>query len=164
MNDTIDPSIKAKQLCTGKFLIFTLADEEYGFHIRHVKEIIAMMPITVVPQTPDFVKGVMNLRGKVIPVIDLRSRFLMESICYTDRSCIIIVEDHTGEHETFVGIVVDAVSEVLSIDENEIEQTPSFGGQLDTRFILCMANMNDSVKILLNTEQILQIKDPVSDE
>jgi len=139
----------------GKYLTFALADEEYGIGILKIKEIIGMMPITTVPQTPEFLKGVINLRGKVIPVTDLRLRFGMESIDYTDRTCIIVVEIE-GETGTIqVGIVVDTVSEVLNVSESEIEDTPAFGTRLDTEYILGMAKMEGGIKILLDINRVL---------
>ena len=123
----------------GKYLTFSLGQEEYGIGILKIKEIIGMMPITPVPQTPDFVQGVVNLRGKVIPVVDLRRRFSMEAIDYTDRTCIIVVEVDAESAMVQVGVVVDAVSEVLNIRASEIEDTPSFGTRLDTDYILGMA-------------------------
>jgi len=139
----------------GKYLTFQLGDEEYAIGILKVKEIIGMMPITAIPQTPEYVKGVINLRGKVIPVIDLRLRFGMEEAEYTDRTCIIVVEvDFEGE-PLVMGLVVDAVSEVAQIKEDEIEDTPSFGTSLDTNYILGMAKTEDSVKIILDIDRIL---------
>ncbi|MCP3925196.1 MAG: purine-binding chemotaxis protein CheW [Desulfobacterales bacterium] len=139
----------------GKYLTFVLNKEEYGIGILKIKEIIGMMPITTVPQTPDFVKGVINLRGKVIPVIDLRLRFYMKSIEYTERTCIIVVEI-AGEAGTIqIGIVVDAVSEVLNIKGEEIEETPTFGTKLNTEYILGMAKMEGGVKILLDIDSVL---------
>ena len=120
-----------------------------------MKEIIGMMPITPIPQTPPYVKGVINLRGKVIPVIDLRLRFGMEEAEYTDRTCIIVVEVSLGSESVIMGIVVDAVSEVSQIKAEEIEDTPSFGTTLDTSYILGMAKTDDSVKILLDIDKIL---------
>lgn len=114
-----------------------------------------MMPITTVPQTPEFVKGVINLRGKVIPVIDLRLRFGMEAIDYTERTCIIVVEI-TGQTDIIqIGIVVDAVSEVLNINEEDVEETPTFGAKLNTDYILGMAKMEGGVKILLDIDRVL---------
>ena len=112
----------------GKYLTFSLADEEYGIGILRIREIIGMMPITVVPQTPEFVKGVINLRGKVIPVVDLRLRFDMQESDYTERTCIIVIETQAPNHSSLtMGIVVDSVSEVLNIKNDEIEDTPTFG-------------------------------------
>ena len=139
----------------GKYLTFTLADEEYGIGILKIKEIIGMIPVTSVPRTPEFVKGVINLRGKVIPVIDLRLRFGMVSMDYTERTCIIIVEVSGPSGEVMMGIVVDSVSEVLNIKSDEIDETPRFGMALNTDYILGMAKSDRSVKILLDIDQIL---------
>jgi len=143
----------------GKYLTFTLAGEEYGIGILKIKEIIGMMPITSVPRTPRFVKGVINLRGKVIPVVDLRLRFGMEEIEYTERTCIVVVEIAGGSGTVLMGIVVDSVSEVLNIKGNDIEDTPSFGAKLNTDYILGMAKMEGGVKILLDIDQVLSTEE-----
>jgi purine-binding chemotaxis protein CheW len=143
----------------GKYLTFTLADEEYGIAILKVKEIIGMMPITSVPQTPVYVKGVINLRGKVIPVTALRLKFELDEIEYTDRTCIIVVEIEGHANTIQVGIIVDSVSEVLNIKEEEIEDAPSFGTQLDTNYILGMAKMEGGVKILLDIDRVMSAKE-----
>lgn len=140
----------------GKYLTFTLNKEEYGIGILKVKEIIGMMPITPVPQTPEFVKGVINLRGKVIPVIDLRLRFGMEKVLYDERTCIVVVEAETGEDRTLIGIVVDSVSEVLNIRAELIEETPAFGTEPTTDYILGLAKTEGSLKILLDIDKVLQ--------
>ncbi len=114
-----------------------------------------MMAITTIPQTPEIVKGVINLRGKVIPVVDLRLRFGMDSIDYTDLTCIIVVEIEGQSDTVMIGIVVDAVSEVLNIKGEDIEETPAFGTRLDTDYILGMAKMEGGVKILLDIDQVL---------
>lgn len=139
----------------GKFLTFNLAGEEYGIGILKIKEIIGMMPVTTVPQTPEFVKGVINLRGKVIPVVDLRLRFGMEEIDYNERTCIIVVEIQGQTGTVLTGIVVDSVSEVLNIRSDEIENTPAFGSNLNTEFILGMAKNEGEVKILLDIDRVL---------
>ena len=139
----------------GKYLTFSLAGEEYGIGILKVKEIIGMMNITPVPQTPAFVKGVINLRGKVIPVVDLRLRFALEAAAYTERTCIIVVEIRGHSGAVPMGIVVDAVSEVLNIRAVDIENTPCFGVKLDTDFILGMAKTDGGVKILLDIDRVL---------
>lgn len=139
----------------GKYLTFSLAMEEYGIGILKVKEIIGMLPVTLVPQTPAFVKGVINLRGKVIPVVDLRLRFGMEAETYTERTCIIVVEIEKEEARVLIGIVVDAVSEVLNIKAEDIEDSPTFGAKLDTDYILGMAKSGGTVKILLNIDRVL---------
>lgn len=144
---------------TGKYLTFTLDKEEYGIGILKVKEIIGMMAITSVPRTPEFVKGVINLRGKVIPVLDLRLKFNMGEAPYTERTCIIVVEIDSDESTILIGIVVDSVSEVLNIQENEIEDTPAFGTKLNTNYILGMAKMEGGVKILLDIDRVLTVKE-----
>jgi purine-binding chemotaxis protein CheW len=152
---TMDQAVKAMTEREGKYLTFTLADEEYGIGILKIKEIIGMMPVTTVPQTPDFVKGVINLRGKVIPVMDLRLRFGMEAIDYTERTCIIVVEIEGDSGTIMIGIVVDSVSEVLNIKGEDIEDTPTFGTKLNTDYILGMAKTENSVKILLDIDRVL---------
>ena len=153
--ETMDQATKAMTEKEGKYLTFSLDKEEYGISILKIKEIIGMMTITPVPQTPRFVKGVINLRGKVIPVIDLRLRFGMEEIEYTERTCIIVVEIAGQSGTVLIGIVVDAVSEVLSIKGEEIEETPTFGTTLNTDYILGMAKMEGGVKILLDIDRVL---------
>lgn len=155
----INPADTAATKKAGKYLTFNLAQEEYGIGILKIKEIIGMMPITKIPRTPEFVKGVVNLRGKVIPVIDLRLKFDMEKISYTERTCIIVVEIDSKEMTVLIGIVVDSVSEVLNIKENQIEETPSFGVNLHTNYILGMAKADGGVKILLDIDRVLNTQE-----
>jgi purine-binding chemotaxis protein CheW len=146
----------ATQTREGKYLTFSLKEEEYGIEILKIKEIIGMMTVTQIPKTPPYVKGVINLRGKVIPVVDLRLRFSMEESEYTERTCIVVVDIRHGSGRDFlIGIVVDAVSEVLNIKEAEIEETPNFGTKLDTDYILGLAKTAGGVKILLDIDQVL---------
>jgi len=135
----------------GKFLTFFLADEEYGLEILKVREIIGMMPITPVPRTPQFVLGVINLRGRVIPIVDLRLKFDMARAEQTDETCIIVVE--AGGIQ--MGIVVDKVSEVLDINADEIEDVPSFGDEVNTDYILGVGKSSDRVKLLLDIDKVL---------
>jgi purine-binding chemotaxis protein CheW len=139
----------------GKYLTFVLAGEEYGVSIRKVKEIIGLMPISKVPRTAKYVKGVINLRGKVIPVMDIRVKFDMEEEASTQRTCIIVVEINGKNGMVQIGILVDAVSEVLTIKSPEIEESPVLGDDVDTAFILGMAKMNNGVKILLDMDKVL---------
>ncbi len=143
----------------GKYLTFSLAREEYGVGILKVKEIIGMMPITLVPRTPPFVKGVINLRGKVIPVVDLRRKFGVEDLDYTERTCIIVMEISGQGGSILIGMVVDSVSEVLNIKGGEIEDAPNLGSNLDTNYILGMAKMNGGVKILLDIDRVMHWED-----
>ena len=153
--DTIDQAISVMSDREGKYLTFVLAGEEYGISILKIKEIIGMMPITTIPQTPEFVKGVINLRGKVIPVVDLRLRFGMERINYTERTCIVVVEISGEAGTVMIGVVVDSVSEVLNIRAKDIEETPAFGTKLNTDYILGMAKSEGGVKILLDIDKVL---------
>lgn len=139
----------------GKYLTFALGKEEYGLEILKVREIIGYMEITAVPRTPSCVKGVINLRGQVISVIDLRTKFGMPAAERTDETCIIVVEIRSGERKLNVGIVVDRVSEVLDIASEQIEAPPSFGSELDTNFILGMGKIGEAVKILLDIDRVL---------
>jgi len=151
--DTQETQGNASQ--AGKYLTFGLAQEEYGIGILKIKEIIGMMPITALPQTPGFIKGVINLRGKVIPVTDLRLKFGLEEQDYTDRTCIIVVEINNHSRSLTMGLVVDAVSEVANIKSEDIEKTPSFGTALQTDYIQGMAKIAGGVKILLDIDRVL---------
>ncbi|MBM4350473.1 MAG: purine-binding chemotaxis protein CheW [Deltaproteobacteria bacterium] len=159
LTKTMDQVVKAMVNREGKYLTFSLAGEEYGIGILKIKEIIGMMAITTVPRTPAFVKGVINLRGKVIPVVDLRLKFGMEEMGYTERTCIIVVEIAGQGGSVLIGIVVDSVSEVLNIKSTDIEETPTFGAKLDTDYILGMAKMNGGVKILLDIDKVLSAEE-----
>jgi purine-binding chemotaxis protein CheW len=139
----------------GKYLTFVLAGEEYGVEILRVREIIGMMDITAVPSMPHYVLGVINLRGKVIPVIDMRSKFSMPSVDQTSESCIIVVD----VHGSLMGAVVDKVSEVLDILGTEIEDAPSVGAGTDNSIILGMAKSKGRVKILLDIDKVLSDAD-----
>ena len=136
----------------GKYLTFSLGREDYGLEILKVREIIGIMNITAVPQVPEYVKGVINLRGKVIPVIDLRLKFKMPPIEITAETCIIII----NLKDVMIGIIIDQVKEVLDIKQDRIEATPNFGANVHTDYILGIGKVNDSVKILLNIERILE--------
>ena len=155
----MDQAVKVMKDREGKYLTFALADEEYGIGILKVKEIIGIMPITTVPRTPEFVKGVINLRGKVIPVVDLRLKFGMEEIGYTERTCIIVVEIAGSSGAVMMGIVVDSVSEVLNIKGDDIEDTPALGTSLNTEYIMGMAKIEGGVKILLDIDRMLSAEE-----
>jgi purine-binding chemotaxis protein CheW len=148
-----------KEELSGKYLTFILAGEDYGIAILKVKEIIGMMAITPVPKTPSYVKGVISLRGKVIPVTCLRQKFGMNEVAYTERTCIIVVEIAGHAGSVPVGIIVDSVSEVANIRGDIIQESPSFGSKVSTEFILGMANMDGKVKILLDIDRILSRED-----
>jgi len=139
----------------GKYLTFALGSEEYGLEILKVREIIGYVEITAVPQTPHHVKGVINLRGQVIPVIDLRAKFGMDTAEITEESCIIVVEIAQGKRTFQTGIIVDHVQEVLDIGGGDIEEVPQFGSSVNTDFILGMGKIENTVKILLDIDKVL---------
>lgn len=142
----------------GKFLTFFLAGEEYGIEILKVHEIIGFMNITRVPRTPNFVRGVINLRGKVIPVMDLRLKFGMESQEPTDETCIIVVQVQHVE----MGVLVDKVSEVLDIAAKDIDDAPSFGAEVNTDYILGIGKSQDRVKLLLDIDKVLSKQEVIN--
>jgi purine-binding chemotaxis protein CheW len=159
VTNTMDREVNVTTDRGGKYLTFSLVAEEYGIGIRKVKEIIGMMAITVIPQTPAYVKGVINLRGKVIPVIDLRLKFGIEEMEYTDRTCIIVMEVMSNNGKILTGIVVDAVSEVLNVRAADIEDTPTFGAGMNTDYILGMAKAGAAVKILLDIDKVISAQE-----
>ncbi len=150
MQATLDARDAKSSTLGGKYLTFSLAGEEYGVEILKVREIIKIMDITSIPQVPGDVKGVINLRGKVIPVIDLRLKFGMEQADYTDQTCIVVVD--VG---SLVGIIVDTVQEVLDIAGDQIDPPPPLGAQVDTSFVLGMGKVKGDVKILLDIDKVL---------
>jgi purine-binding chemotaxis protein CheW len=143
----------------GKYLTFVLGRESYGIEVLTIREIIRVTDITSVPQMPEYIKGVINLRGKIIPVIDLRLRFAMGESAYTERTCIVVVEIDGLGGKLHIGVVVDSVSEVLNIKGTDIEDTPSFGTALNTQYIFGMAKTGGSVKILLDIDKVLSCED-----
>ena len=139
----------------GKYLAFALGQEEYGLPVLKVREIIKVMDITQVPQVAAHVRGVINLRGKVIPIIDLRLKFGFPAQDYTERTCIIVVDVSMSGMSVMMGVVVDSVSEVLNVAAAEIDQAPEFGDRITTDYILALAKVKGTVKILLDLDRVL---------
>ena len=140
----------------GKYLTFSLAGEEYGIGILKIREIIGMLPITSVPETPRYVKGVINLRGKVIPVMDLRLRFNLEAKAADDNTCIVVVNlTRQDGSAVLTGLIVDAVEEVLNINSADIEGAPEVGSQVTTECILGLAKTKNTVVTLLAIELVV---------
>ena len=156
------PVSAAAEKRTGKYLAFRLGKEDFAIQVLKVREIVGIQDITSVPQMPAYVKGVINLRGKVIPVVDLRLKFGLEEREYTQRTCIIVVQVHSGGIAIQSGIIVDEVSEVLNLSAAEIEDTPDFGEDVGTPYLLGMAKAKDSVKMLLDIDQILANSETMS--
>jgi purine-binding chemotaxis protein CheW len=153
MTTAIATETRAK---AGKYLTFALGKEEYGIEILKVREIIGHMAITAVPQMPDYVKGIVNLRGQVIPVVDLRSRFGMETKEVTDQTCIIMVDIHQADRSFFAGLVVDRVQEVLNIEKGNIDDAPQFGTDVNTDFLLGIGKAGSAIKLLLDIDRVLE--------
>ncbi|MCC6341825.1 MAG: purine-binding chemotaxis protein CheW [Bryobacterales bacterium] len=145
----------------GKYLVFQLGREEFGIRVLKVREIMGIQDITAVPQTPVHVKGVINLRGKVIPVVDLRLKFGLPEQDYTQRTCIIVVQVRAGGPQAamLTGIVVDGVAEVLNVSGSDIEDMPDFGDGTATPYLLGVAKVKGKVKILLEIDQVLSSQD-----
>lgn len=143
----------------GKYLTFQIGKEEFGVAVLKVREIMGVQDITAVPRTPAYLKGVINLRGKVIPVVDLRLKFGLAAIDYTQRTCIIVVQVKGASGPLLMGIVVDEVSEVLTLASADIEDTPDFGANVETRYILGLAKVKDKVKILLDIDEVLSAQE-----
>ncbi|MCW5963118.1 MAG: purine-binding chemotaxis protein CheW [Bryobacterales bacterium] len=152
------PLQKARQR-TGKYLTFQIDDEEFGVLVLRIREIMGIQAITSVPHTPTHVKGVINLRGKVIPVIDMRLKLGLERRDYDRRTCIIVASVQTGADAVLMGIVVDGVSEVVTISEEQIEDPPKFGGGVQVRYLLGMAKTSGKVKLLLDIDEALSAED-----
>jgi purine-binding chemotaxis protein CheW len=150
------PVLSAPGSRAGKYLIFHLGSEEFGAEVLKVREILGLQDITCVPQVPIFVKGVINLRGKVTPVIDLRLKFGLPPQEYTPRTCIVVVRTHLAGEDLHIGMIVDGVVEVLSLAVGEIEDTPDFGPGVTTPYLRGMAKVKGKVKILLDIDQVLQ--------
>ncbi|HAJ57522.1 MAG TPA: chemotaxis protein CheW [Candidatus Omnitrophica bacterium] len=135
----------------GKYLTFALGGEEYGLQIHQVREIIGLMGITPVPQVPSYVKGVINLRGKIIPVVDIRAKFAMGQVEYTAKTCIIVL----NVLNVLMGILVDRVCDVVEMVQKDIEPAPAFNTTVDMNFILGIGKIGERVRILLDIEKIL---------
>lgn len=156
--DTIDKPNRTRGLASmakaGKYLTFRLASEVYGLEILKVREIIGLVSVTRIPQMPDYIRGVINLRGKVVPVLDLRRRFGMPATTDTEETCIIVVDIKAASGKLLMGVVVDAVSEVLDISGEQIEEAPALGSTVGETFIHGIAKLKDDVKILVDIDRV----------
>jgi len=150
-----DTSVGVGAKLAGKYLTFRLGEEEYGLEILKVQEIIQMQAVTRVPRTPAYVGGVINLRGKVIPVIDLRKKLGLPAVENTDKTCIIVVQIGSDAGKIVTGIIIDEVKEVLDVAAENIEETPDFGSSINTEFILGIGKIGQNVKILLDIDKVM---------
>jgi purine-binding chemotaxis protein CheW len=147
---------KSKLNLEGKYLTFSLDGQQYGIDILRIKEIVGMLPLRSIPQAPPYIRGVISLRGRTIPVIDLRVKFGLGAPASGDRSCIVVLDsDHAGPALP-IGVAVDSVSEVLTIRSSQIDPTPTFGARIDTRHILAMAKAENGIRMLLDIDHVLQ--------
>jgi purine-binding chemotaxis protein CheW len=154
-------AIPTQMARAGKYLIFSLSGEEFGAEVLKIKEIMGMQNITAVPNTASCVKGVINLRGQVIPVLDLRIKFNLPPVEYTQRTCIVVVDTQIATKSTLMGAIVDGVTEVLTLIPEDIVDTPDFGNGSDSPYLLGMAKVKGKVKILIDIQQVLGSSDPI---
>ena len=163
MSQTLERQPAAAAVATdpraGKYLTFTLGKEEFGIQVLRVKEIMGVQDITAVPGTPAHLKGVLNLRGKIIPVVDLRLKFDLPEAPFTQTTCIVVVQVVQAGEQGMIGLIVDGVCEVLNLNGTEIEDAPDFGEGVDTPFVLGIAKTKTGVKILLKIEDILTFQE-----
>ncbi|MGL1903016.1 MAG: chemotaxis protein CheW [Fibrobacterales bacterium] len=143
----------------GKYLTFKLGTEEYGVSILKVQRIIQQQKITPIPHTPEYIKGVINLRGSVIPIVELRAKFSMDSVENTDNTCIVVVQVGAARGEVVMGFLIDSVSEVLYISESQLQETPTFGEGISVEFITSVAKINSRVIMLLDINKIMSVGD-----
>lgn len=155
MTETESNKTEIAESRAGKYLTFRLGEEEFGLEILKVQEIIQLQTITRVPRTPEYVRGVINLRGKVIPVVDLRLKFGLQRAEDTEKTCIVVVQIRHADTIVVMGIIIDEVREVLDIPGASIEDAPDFGASIETEFILGMGKIGQNVKILLDIDKVL---------
>lgn len=155
MSTATAPEAKSTASLAGKYLTVVLDNEAYGIAVLKVREIIRMQKITPVPQMPAFVKGVINLRGRVIPVVDMRVKFGLKAE-FAERTCIVVVQVRLPSQQTVqMGLIVDSVEEVVTLTATEIEPTPEFGARLNTDYLLGMAKVKGTVKTLLDIDRVV---------
>ena len=156
MADFLNPEIEEDGE-KGKFMTFQTGNEIFGISISYVNEIIVIQPITAIPEVEDYVKGLINLRGKIIPVIDVRTRFNLEPIEYTDRTCIIVI----SVKNMSIGLIVERIAEVENIMDEDIVPPPKIGNRdnLQNKFVYGVARTGDTVKLLLDPEKLIKDED-----
>jgi purine-binding chemotaxis protein CheW len=148
----------AAHAAAGKYLTFVLGRESYGIEVLKIREIIRLVDITAVPQMPEYIKGVINLRGKIIPVVDLRLKFGLGVGETTERTCIVVVQVRLAAGNNLqMGLIVDGVEEVMNIAKGDIEDTPDFGAKVDTEYLLGMAKVKGKVTSLLDIDRVLGV-------
>jgi purine-binding chemotaxis protein CheW len=166
MMPTPPAPVEIRKACSGKFLIFKLGEESYAVEVLKIKEIIRMQRVTPVPHLPPYMQGIINLRGKVIPVIDLRVKFGLEAAAETERTCVVVVQTKVSGDErlALVGMVVDAVDEVMNITEEQVEDNPDLGSTLENRFIDGLAKLGETIVTLLNIDRLILENDVLASD
>lgn len=149
----------AASMIAGKYLTFRLGAEEYGVEIMKVQEIIGLLPVTQVPRVPHYVRGIVNLRGRVVPTIDLRAKFGMPAVADSGKTCIIVVEIGTASGKLSLGLVVDEVADVLHIDGNSADHVSHFAGNIQMDYVLGVGLVNGGVKILLDIDKVMTFEE-----
>jgi len=139
----------------SQYLTFSLADEQYGVDILRVVEIKGWTPVTRVPNTPPHMRGVLNMRGTIVPILDLRARFNLQEVEYTPTTVVIILSVYSGEHRRILGVVVDGVSDVVNVSPEDVKSRPDFGASVDMEFIRALATVNDRMVMLLDIDRLL---------
>ena len=157
MSNELSSTLRTRKISSDKHLIFALGLEEFGIQVFHIKEIIGMQEITAIPRMPPHIKGVINLRGQVIPVIDLSLKFAFPHRDYTHQTCIIIVRTQTPSGEHLIGAIADGVTEVLAISNQDIEHSPDFGSGAPVPYLVGMAKVRGKVKLLLDVDQVFRV-------
>ncbi|MGD0960885.1 MAG: chemotaxis protein CheW [Methylomonas sp.] len=143
---------------SSQFLSFTLGNEEYGVDILRVQEIRSWEPVSRIPNVPAYEKGVVNLRGAIVPIIDLRERFNLDNIVYTPLTVVVVLQAHFGAKTRVMGVVVDTVSDVLNVDKTSIQRSPTFGAKVSTEFISGLVSINDQMLVLLDVDKLLKLE------
>ncbi len=150
-----DRSTSGLAALVGKYLTFKIGHEMYGLEISKIQEVIKIMDITRIPKMPESIRGVINLRGKVIPVVELRTKFNLGVETECDRACIVVVQITRNDRQVAMGIIIDEILEVRNIEENQLEEAPSFGTDINTDFIFGIGKLGKNVVILLDIENVL---------
>lgn len=155
----IETSIQEQSEADNEYLTFLLAGEEYGVDILRVQEIRGWSPVTEMPNTPSYLRGVINLRGVIVPIVDLRERFNRPSTEYDATTVVIVLRATIEGDKRVVGIVVDAVSDVHKVDTNDVKPAPNFGSNVDSQFLMGMATIDEKIIILLSADKLLNAEE-----
>jgi len=163
-NEPYDSGDKINMDNLEQYLSFALGDEEYGVEILRVQEIRSWEPVSRIPNVPSYEKGVVNLRGAIVPIIDLRERFNLGRVEYTPLTVVVVLQTGTGTNMRIMGVVVDSVSDVVNVDKTSVQSAPDFGAKVSTEFITGLVSLNDRMVMLLDVDKLLDLDDEHGDE